>query len=200
MDGFANILLNQAASRLLAEDRQVIGKMSARAKQMAKLVDGLLDLSRLGRHSLSKGPVDLGALVAEVLEGLAHEHEGRKLEICVGDLPKGDCDASLLKSVFVNLISNAIKFTAGKEAAVVEIGCLEQNGEAVFFVRDNGAGCDMDYVHKVFLASERLHPRDEFEGTGLGLAIVQKIIQRHGGRIWAEAEVAKGAAFYFTLA
>ncbi|HXA43998.1 MAG TPA: response regulator [Candidatus Angelobacter sp.] len=199
VDGFSNMLLRQAEWRLLAEDRDLLGRIRAGAEQMSKLVDGLLNLSRLGRQSLSKGPTDLGGLVAEVLDGLSKEREGRKLEIRVSDLPECIGDATLLKVVFVNLISNAIKFTAKKEVAVVEIGCSGQNGKTVYSVRDNGEGFDMEYVHKLFAAFQRLHSRDEFEGTGLGLSIVQRIIQRHGGRIWAEAEVAKGAAFYFTL-
>jgi signal transduction histidine kinase len=200
VNGFSAMLLEKASSRLLAEDRQLLGKICYGAKEMSKLIDGLLELSRLGRRSLSKGPTDLGSLVAEVLDGLAPERAGRKLEIRVQALPECMGDASLLKAVFVNLISNAIKFTAKKESAVVEVGCQEQNAETVFFVRDNGAGFDMNYVHKVFEPFERLHSAEEFKGTGLGLSIVKRIIQRHGGRIWAEAEVDKGAAFYFTLA
>jgi signal transduction histidine kinase len=200
IEGFAKMLLEGAAPRLLAEDQHALARICAGSRQMTQLIDGLLDLSRLGRQSLAKTRTDLNGLVAEVLVSLVKEREGRSLEMRVSILPETQGDAALLKAVYFNLISNAIKFTARTAAAVVEIGSSGQNGETVYFVRDNGAGFDMNYAHKLFGTFQRLHSRDEFEGTGLGLSIVQRIILRHGGRIWAEGEVGKGATFYFTLA
>ena len=200
VNGFSQILLKESESRLSEREQQLLLKISSSAAQMGELIEGLLTLSRLGRQPLSKRPLNLTPLVRQVLNELGKEREGRQLEIRVSDLPECLGDPALLKPIFVNLISNAIKFTRAKERAIVEIGWREQNGEGVFFVRDNGAGFDMRYAHKLFGAFQRLHNRDEFEGTGIGLSIVQRAIRRHGGRIWAEAEVGKGATFYFTLA
>jgi len=134
-----------------------------------------------------------------VLDEMRREREGRQVEVCIGPLPDCMGDPSLLKQVWVNLLSNAFKFTRKRVWALIEIACHEQQGEEVYVVRDNGAGFEMDYVAKLFGVFQRLHRADEFEGTGAGLAIVQRIIHRHGGRIWAEARVDQGATFYFTL-
>jgi light-regulated signal transduction histidine kinase (bacteriophytochrome) len=197
--GFSKILLAESAARLTDHEQQLLFKISGGAEDMAALIEALLNLSRLGRQTLYQRPMNLTALAGEVLDGMAKEREGRQIEVQLGALPDCVGDPTLLKQVFANLLANAIKFTRGKKAAVVEIGCQEQNGERVYFVRDNGAGFDMDYVNKLFGPFQRLHSQDEFEGTGVGLSIVQRIINRHGGRIWAESEVNKGAAFYFTL-
>ena len=130
---------------------------------------------------------------------LGKEQNGREIDIQVGDLPECVADASLLRQVFVNLLSNALKYTRRKEKAVVEVGCRQEKEGRVYFVRDNGAGFDMQYAQKLFGVFQRLHLQTEFEGTGVGLSIVHRIIHRHGGRIWAEAEVDKGATFHFTL-
>src|SRR5262249_39417721 len=155
--------------------------------------------SRLSRQPLVRRQVSLSGLVQEVLAELQRERAGRAIELRVSPLP--DClgDASLLKQVFVNLLSNALKFTRERQPAIIEVGCAEQPGELVCHVRDNGAGFDMKFASKLFGVFQRLHREEEFEGTGVGLSIVQRIIHRHGGRIWAEAELAKGATFYFTL-
>jgi len=138
-------------------------------------------------------------LVQNVLEELKPQREGRQIEIRVGDLPPCYGDSALLKQVWVNLLSNAIKYSRGREPAVVEIGCVCEGDENTYFVRDNGTGFDMQYAHKLFGVFQRLHRADEFEGTGVGLAIVQRIIHRHGGRVWAEGVAGKGATFHFTL-
>ena len=197
--GFAQLLLREAAPRLLEGDLRLLHQICSSAEQMRELIEGLLNLSRLGRQPLSKRPLQLGSLLAHVLDQLAKEREGRQVDVRVGDLPDCIGDPSLLKQVFANLLSNAIKFTRGTKVAVIEVGGREQNGEQTYFVRDNGAGFDMKYARKLFGAFQRLHPADQFEGTGVGLSIVQRIIHRHGGRIWAEAEVGKGATFLFTL-
>jgi light-regulated signal transduction histidine kinase (bacteriophytochrome) len=138
-------------------------------------------------------------MVHDVIDDLRKEQGDRRIEIRVGDLPDGVGDPSLLKQVFVNLLSNAFKFTRHRESAVIEVGCRQHEGETLLFVRDNGAGFDMQYAEKLFGVFQRLHGSEEFEGTGVGLSIVQRIILRHGGRIWADAGVDKGATFYFTL-
>ena len=162
------------------------------------MIDDLLAFSRLGRQSIRRHDVDTAKLVQTVLDESAAQREGRQIEIKVGQLPACQGDHALLKQVWINLVSNAIKYTRGRERAVIEIGRDRKGDETVFFVRDNGAGFDMQYAHKLFGVFQRLHRADQFEGPGVGLAIVQHILHRHGGRIWCEAELNIGATFYFT--
>jgi hypothetical protein len=199
IDGFANLLATQHAAQMPEEARSFLAHITTSSKRMGQLIDDLLRLSRLGRQHLSRAPVNLADMVGEVLTDLARENPGRKVEIVIGDLPGCTGDWSLLKQVFVNLLSNAYKFTREREPARIEVGSREQSGERVYFVRDNGAGFEMERAAKLFGVFQRLHAPEQFEGTGVGLSIVQRIIHRHGGRIWAEAELDKGAAFYFTL-
>jgi light-regulated signal transduction histidine kinase (bacteriophytochrome) len=159
----------------------------------------LLAFARLSRQRVNRQSVDTTRLARNVLEELKPQLDGRRLEIKVGSLPACHGDPALLKQVWVNLISNAIKYTRGREPAIVEIACTRENDENIFLVRDNGAGFDMLYANKLFGVFQRLHRNDEFEGTGVGLAIVQRIVHRHGGRVWADAAVNRGATFYFTL-
>jgi light-regulated signal transduction histidine kinase (bacteriophytochrome) len=166
---------------------------------MGILIDDLLKFSRLGRQHLSRGDVNVSALVAEVLEELKKDQGDRPLDIRVGPLPNCSGDWSLLRQVYINLLSNAFKFTRGKDPAVIEVGFEEKAGERIYFVRDNGAGFDMKDAQKLFGVFQRLHAQTEFDGTGVGLSIVQRIIQRHGGRIWADAAPGEGATFYFTI-
>ncbi len=164
------------------------------------MVDDLLNFSRLGRQALQKRQVSPADLARQVLKEMRPEDEGRNVNVLIGDLPAAQADPSLLRQVYVNLISNALKYTRARDEAQIEIGATNANGDGtVYYVRDNGAGFDMQYAGKLFGVFQRLHRADEFEGTGVGLAIVQRIVQRHGGRIWAEAEVNKGAKFSFTL-
>ena len=139
------------------------------------------------------------ALVREALADLHPDHDGRRVDVALDDLPPCRADPTLLKQVFVNLLANALKFTARQDVARIAVGWCEQGGAPVYFVRDNGVGFDMRYAHKLFGVFQRLHRTEEYTGTGVGLAIVQRIIQRHGGRIWAEAETDRGATFFFTL-
>jgi light-regulated signal transduction histidine kinase (bacteriophytochrome) len=148
---------------------------------------------------MKRQEVNSAKLVQIVLDESQSQREGRQIEWKVGNLPVCHGDPALLKQVWVNLICNAIKYTRGREPAVIEIGCNRKENENVYFVRDNGAGFDMKYADKLFGVFQRLHRADQFEGTGVGLAIVQRIVNRHGGRVWAEAEVNHGATFYFTL-
>jgi light-regulated signal transduction histidine kinase (bacteriophytochrome) len=143
--------------------------------------------------------VETNPLVQQVLADLQHEEPARSLELVVGELPPCQADPALLKQVWINLLSNAFKFTARREEARIEIGCQLDQDQPVYFVRDNGAGFDMQYADKLFGVFQRLHRAEDYEGTGVGLAIVKLVIDRHGGRVWAEAEVDGGATFYFTL-
>jgi light-regulated signal transduction histidine kinase (bacteriophytochrome) len=167
--------------------------------RMSQLIEDLLAFARFSRQPLQKLPVCLAdisrRLIAELLS-----REQRPIEARVLDMPNCNGDASLLEQVLMNLLSNAFKFTRGKSPAIVEAGSLRQGNETVYFVRDNGAGFDMKHAEKLFGVFQRLHTTAEFEGTGVGLSIVQRIVQRHGGRIWAESSPGSGAAFYFTLA
>jgi light-regulated signal transduction histidine kinase (bacteriophytochrome) len=166
---------------------------------MAQLIDELLDFSRLGRKPLNIQTVNLNELVQSVIESLAPETGGRQIEWGLAEMSPATADPTLLRLVYANLVGNAVKYTAGREAARIEVSSFVQDGETVYFVRDNGAGFDMQYADNLFGVFQRLHREDEFEGTGIGLATVKRIINRHGGRVWAEAEVDKGATFYFTF-
>jgi light-regulated signal transduction histidine kinase (bacteriophytochrome) len=168
-------------------------------KQMGQLIDDLLSLARVGRCELNIQVTGLNSVVAEILRELKPELESRDIRCQTGDLPFVQCDAGLIKVVFYNLLSNAIKYTRPRQTAMIEIGQTNSNGQPVVFVRDNGVGFNMKYADKLFGVFQRLHRREDFEGTGVGLATVQRIIHKHGGRIWAEAELDKGATFYFSF-
>lgn len=199
MDGFALMLLEDFAPELNDRAQLYIQKVRDNAQYMGQLVDDLLDFSRLSRQKLQKRGVKLNNLVREAWDSLRTEHEGREVKITLGDLPTCEADPALLKQVFVNLLSNSLKFTRQQPEALIEIGSHQNGGERIYFVKDNGVGFDMQYTDKLFRVFERLHRTEEYEGTGVGLAIVQRVIQRHGGRVWAEAEIDQGATFYFTL-
>jgi light-regulated signal transduction histidine kinase (bacteriophytochrome) len=169
------------------------------AQRMGALIDDLLAFARLSRQPLKKHTVDTGKVVCEALEELTILRNGRQVEVRVGELSPCQGDRALLKQVWVNILSNALKYTRRRESAVIEAGCAQQQGKTVYFVRDNGTGFDMKYAHKLFGVFQRLHLAEEFEGTGVGLAVVQRVVQRHGGRVWAEAAIGQGATFYFTL-
>jgi PAS domain S-box-containing protein len=200
IDGFSRILIEEHAPELSGEIQRYLNIVRKNAVQMGDLIDHLLSFSRLGRQSLKKELVEVKALVAQSLAELAQEQEGRRIEIVIGELPACEADAALLKQVMVNLLSNALKYTRCRDVARIEIGAaLSLQDEPVYLVRDNGAGFDMRYADKLFGVFQRLHAADEYEGTGVGLAIVHRIITRHGGRVWAEGELDKGATFYFSL-
>jgi signal transduction histidine kinase len=201
IDGFTAMLETDYADRLDAEARRLLGRVRTNSQKMGQLIDDLLGFSRLGRQPLRTQPVALDDLVREVLEDLRADQKGRVISFSVGELGSAEADPALLKQVFSNLLGNAIKFTRNTSAAVVEVGCrAPANGEArTYYVKDNGAGFDMQYADKLFGVFQRFHRVEEFEGTGVGLAIVQRIINRHGGRIWADAKQGEGAVFYFTL-
>lgn len=199
IDGFSRILLDEYASEVGEEARGYLQLVSDNAREMGQLVDGLLAFSRLGRQPLRTEWLLPNDLIRQVLADLAPEQAGRHLEISVGDLSSCDADPILLKQVFVNLISNALKFTSQRAIGHITVGCRQVNGEVVYFVADDGAGFDMKYAHKLFGVFQRLHRVEDYPGTGVGLAIVQRIVHRHGGRIWADAALDHGATFSFTL-
>jgi light-regulated signal transduction histidine kinase (bacteriophytochrome) len=195
----ANILAEDYSASLPSEAQGILNRLLANAERMGRMMEELLRFSQIGQCPLSKGEVKISELVRAVLDDLRPDQEGRAIEVRLGELPDFVGDAALLRQVLFNLISNAFKFTRGKQPAVVEIGCEEQNGATVYFVRDNGAGFDMEHAQQLFGVFQRLHGEQEFEGNGVGLSIVRRIIERHGGRIWADAMVGQGATFYFTL-
>ena len=197
--GFARMVSDEYAAALPAEGQRLLGRIHENALKMGQLIDGLLALSRLSRQPLNKQQVRLSTLVHHALEELQPEHAGRRMEISVTELPVCQADPMLLQQVYANLLSNAFKYTRNRDPALIEIGARDLKGKLVYFVKDNGAGFEMEYAHKLFGVFQRLHRADQFEGTGVGLAIVQRIIHRHGGQIWAEAEPGKGATFSFTL-
>jgi PAS domain S-box-containing protein len=199
VDGFSKILLDDFADRLPAGARPLLDRVREGSQRMGRMIDELLQLSRTARREPEKRVTGLRSLVDEVIADSSAETAGRELDWRIGDLPFLDCDPALVRQIFANLLSNALKFTRPRKPALIEVGCLEQAGEKVLFVRDNGVGFSMKYADKLFGAFQRLHRQEDFEGTGVGLATVQRIVHKHGGRIWAESSLDQGATFYFTL-
>ena len=199
IDGFTRILVEDHLPAGDARARHVADVVRKETRRMALLIDGLLAFSRLSRVAIQPAPIDMNALAASVYDELASPRDRRRIDFHVDALPRALGDPVLIRQVLVNLVSNAIKFSSKKERACIEIGGREAEHEAVYFVRDNGLGFDMHYAGKLFGVFERLHSEQEIEGTGVGLAIVQRVITRHGGRVWAEGLVDRGATFYFSL-
>jgi len=200
LDGFSQALIEDHGKALPEDGRRYLGIIRETAQKMGRLIDDLLDFARLGRQPLTRRPVDHDKLVRHVWDSLAAQREGRAITFCVGTLPPSEGDPALLRQVWINLLANAVKYSRRCEQAVVEVGSVVgDDGRIEYFVRDNGAGFDMRYAHKLFGVFERLHRAEEFEGTGVGLAIVQRIVTRHGGSVRAEGEPGRGATFRFTL-
>ena len=199
INGFIDLLSSQFSDSLSEKGIDYLNIIKDSARQMGLLIDDLLLFSRTSRQELVKSSIDMNLIYEEVLLELSRYTPNRKIEWIESRLPPVYCDPSLIKQVWVNILSNAIKFTQKKEKAVIEIGYIENENDFVFSVRDNGVGFDMKYANKLFGVFQRLHSKADYEGTGIGLANVQRIIQRHGGRVWAEAATDKGATFYFTL-
>jgi signal transduction histidine kinase len=198
--GFAQLLQKHSDSVLDDKGRQQITKILDAANRMDNLVDDLLAFSRIGRAETQKTTINIEQLVESVVAEIAPDTQGRNIAWRIGTLPMSYGDPSLLRLVFSNLISNAVKFTRGREQAQIEIGLLDDTPEEVIvFVRDNGVGFDMKYKDKLFGVFQRLHSHEAFEGTGIGLATVQRIVHRHGGRVWAESAVDRSATFYVAL-
>lgn len=201
IDGFSRILLAEYSAEMPPEAREYLQDIRTNTRIMGQLVDDLLTFSRLSRQPLRRLPVHPVDLVNRCLEELHSQIDGRQIDIRIGNLADCWADPSLLKQVWLNLLSNAIKYSSKRHAAVIEVGCdfSPESGERTYFVRDNGVGFDMRYVHKLFGVFQRLHRAEEYEGTGVGLAIVQRVIHRHGGHVRAEGDLNRGAAFFFTL-
>ncbi len=199
MHGFAKILLEDFGPSLDSSAQHYLHRIHEATQHMGRLVDDLLNLSRVGRQPLHLERTGLNALVEEILTVLQGEMRGRQIEWQIGPLPSVECDPGLIKQVFANLLSNALKYTRPRERAVIEVGQKTADGRGALFVRDNGVGFNMKYADKLFGVFQRLHAQEDFEGTGVGLAIVQRIVRKHGGEVWAEAELDKGATFCFTL-
>jgi signal transduction histidine kinase len=199
IDGFAGLLQEDASSTLSDAGRRHVATISDAAKSMSKLIDDLLAFARMGRAELRRTRVDTSALVAEVLQEMAPDAQGRNVAWGIEPLPEVWGDRALLKQVWANLLGNALKYTRQREKAEIKVGCQPKVGELEFHISDNGAGFDMHYAARLFGVFQRLHRDEDFEGTGVGLANVRQIITRHGGRTWAEGAVDRGATFYFSL-
>ena len=199
--GFSKLLVEEFGLTLDPGAQRYLDRIQAGTQKMGLLVDELLNLAKVGRHAIARRATKLNALVAEVVTILEPDFQGREIQWVIADLPLVECDPVLVKQIFQNLLANALKFTRARAPAVIQISYIEnpENGQPVFVVRDNGIGFNMKYVDKLFGVFQRLHNPEDFEGTGIGLATVQRIVHKHGGRIWAEGEVDKGAAFFFTL-
>jgi light-regulated signal transduction histidine kinase (bacteriophytochrome) len=199
MAGYTELLQKVASSVVDEKSKRYMAMILESAKRMGNLIDDLLAFSRIGRAETQKTLVSLAQLVREALTEVRQDTEGRDIAWKIGALPDFYGDRSMLRVVLVNLIANAVKFTRTRLRAEIEIGCADGNKhEFIIFVKDNGVGFDMKYVHKLFGVFQRLHRSDEFEGTGIGLATVQRIINRHGGKVWAEGVVDRGATFYLS--
>ena len=197
--GFSRILIEDFAARMEPEARAHLQRIEEGSHRMGLLVDELLNLARVGRHALKLQVVSLNSVVEEVVSMLQPEVAGRTVNWKIAKLPSAECDPILIKQVFQNLLANALKFTRTRERAVIEISYRQENGEMVIAISDNGVGFNMRYKDKLFGVFQRLHRAEEFEGTGIGLATVQRIVHKHGGRVWAEGELDRGATFFFTL-
>jgi PAS domain S-box-containing protein len=200
IDAYSQVIKSDFPDALNPEMKTYLDRISASSRNLGRLVDDLLNLARVGRQDVVRQVTSLGSVVNEVIEDLKEETGTRQIEWRVADLPDVEADPGLVKQVYANLIGNAFKYTRKRDRAVIEIGARQDGGETVFFVRDNGVGFSMKYAHKLFGVFQRLHRPEDFEGTGIGLATVARIVQKHGGHIWAEAELDKGATFFFTLA
>ncbi len=198
IDGFSRILLDEHSEKFDDEAKRLFDIVRTNTRKMDQLISDVLAFSRMGRKEMSTSKIDMGELANEVLGELKNEADKRNVEVDIKELPPTTGDRAMLHLVIANLLSNAIKFTVGINNARVEIGAEAEGSDNVYYVKDNGTGFDMAYSHKLFDVFQRLHG-EEFEGTGIGLAIVQRIILKHGGRVWAEAKTGEGAIFYFTL-
>lgn len=199
MDGFSRALLEDYGPQIPGDGPRYLQIIRNSTQKMGNLIDDLLTFSRLSRVPLNKRTIDMNKLVQTTLQELTTQHKARRIDVRVIDLPTCQGDPVLLKQVWINLLSNAFKYTQKCESTLIEVGCATHEGNKTYFVRDNGAGFDMRYAHKLFGVFQRLHRAEDYEGTGVGLAIVQRVINRHGGQIWAESVVNQGSAFYFKL-
>lgn len=199
LNGYLQIMGEDWAEAMEPACRACLGKVQSASRELGEMLDALLELSRLDRQELHCQRVALQDVARSAVSGLNGASSGRHIDWKIGFLPVSHCDPSLVKKLFLILLSNALKFTRPRNPAVIEIGTMDQEGRQVVFVRDNGVGFDMKFTDKLFLLFHRLHSRQEYEGLAVGLAIGQRILAKHGGRMWAEAAVGEGATFYFVL-
>ncbi len=199
VDGYAQILKDDYQDKIDDEGKRVINVIINNAKRMGQLIDDLLDFSRAGRREITKSKINMNEFVKILLQELMEQETKRKIKLDVHDLGSSMADVSTIRQVWINLLSNALKYTTKKEEAYIEVGSLDQPNEIIYYVKDNGVGFDMQYYDKLFGVFQRLHKAKDFEGTGVGLAFVKRIIDRHQGRVWAEAKLNEGAAFYFSI-
>jgi signal transduction histidine kinase len=199
VSSFTQALLSEHVATLNDEGRRLLQNVNAGAAHMDRLITDLLRLSQLNRQELHRQPVRFGELAERVIDGMAAERAGRDIEFVVADFPTWQVDPGLMQQVFVNLVSNAIKFTRDRARARIEIGYRMNGTTLVCFVKDNGVGFNMKYMNKLFGVFQRLHSADQFEGTGVGLSIVRRIVERHGGTVWVDGAQDQGATFYFSL-
>jgi signal transduction histidine kinase len=197
--GFSQLLLEECQNLITPDGREYLQEIQHSTRRLQQLVEDLLRFSKLGAQGMKLQVTNLNDVVGEVVSSIGPELAGRKVTFDVSPLPSAECDRALIKQVFLNLIANAVKFTATRENAVINIGEYHQGGESVMYVRDNGVGFDMKHADRLFEPFHRLHSQEQFEGTGIGLAMVQRIIMKHHGRIWAESESDHGASFFFSL-
>jgi light-regulated signal transduction histidine kinase (bacteriophytochrome) len=199
MGGFANIVAEKYADKLDPEGRNYLVRIRSNAERMSQLIEDLLRLSQISRQEMVKINSDLSGIAASVMSGLRQADPDRNVAVVIEKDLRANIDPNLMRIALSNLLINAWKFTSKTEKARIEFGATDQSGHYVYFVRDNGAGFAPEFAGRMFLPFERLHSDKEFGGTGIGLSIAERIIRRHGGRIWAEGEIGKGATFYFTL-
>jgi light-regulated signal transduction histidine kinase (bacteriophytochrome) len=199
IDGFSRIVVEDYEDKLDDEGKRLLNIIRENTKKMGQLIDDILLLSRASRQEMRISPIDMESLVMNIFEELKPSIEDRNVQLEIKPLPSTSGDRTLIYQVLSNLISNSIKFTRFKENGIIEVGAEEGKDENMYYVKDNGAGFDMKYVNKLFGLFQRLHGTDEFEGTGVGLSIVQRVVRRHGGRVWGEGKVDEGATIYFTL-
>ncbi|HLG99421.1 MAG TPA: ATP-binding protein [Bryobacteraceae bacterium] len=199
IDAYSKALLERPGMGLPEDARIFLERVRRGASRMGRMVDELLELSRTSRKEPVRQLTKLSSVVEELMAELKAETQGREIEWLLQELPAIHCDPTLIRQVFANLLANAVKFTRPRKHAVIEIGQVRISGQPVLFVRDNGVGFSLKHADKLFGVFQRLHRREDFEGSGIGLATVQRIVHKHGGRVWAEAELEKGATFYFTL-
>jgi light-regulated signal transduction histidine kinase (bacteriophytochrome) len=199
INGFAEILKEEFGDQLPEKARSYLDTIEDAAKKMNRLIDDLLNLSRTNRTELKKSTIKMKQVLDDAISEVKPLLENRMVNFKISELPEVIGDYNLLRMVWINLLDNAIKYTRPRKETVIQIDCKKEKKEFIFCIRDNGVGFDMEYADKLFGVFQRLHSVDEFEGNGVGLSNVRRIISRHGGRTWAEAEVDKGAAFYFSL-
>jgi light-regulated signal transduction histidine kinase (bacteriophytochrome) len=197
--GFTKILIEDYESKLDNEGKRICGIISSSATQMGELIDDLLSFSRIGRSTLNPSLIDMKKMVGVIFETMTSPAERVRIKLNVGKMNKAFGDVTLFGQVWTNLISNAIKYSSKNDISEINIGSETDRKMITYFIKDNGVGFDMQYAHKLFGVFQRLHSESEFEGNGVGLAIVQRIVLKHGGKVWAEGEVGKGATFYFSL-